>query len=89
MIEEPVDQRVKSKLLMGYTKHPKMLLSLEVWEIFQTVDTEGYVFAMKKFTKRVKTIVGGNLGPLCDKIADEILRHMEKTDVTDADDNAS
>lgn len=89
MSEEPVDQRVKDKLVMGYTKHPKMILSLDVWEVFETVDTEGYVFAMKKFTKRVKTIVGGNLGPLCDKIADEILKHMEKTDAPNADDNAS
>jgi hypothetical protein len=89
MSEQTTEERVKYKLVMGYTKHPKMLLSLEVWEIFQTVDTEGYVFAMKKFTKKVKTIVGDNLGPLCDKIADEILRHMEKRDGTDSDDNAS
>jgi hypothetical protein len=78
-----IDKQYKDKLYRGYTTSPKLLLSREVYRLFHDVDSDGYVYFMQNFVEDVGVLVGRNMPALCDKIADQILRHMEPNEPDD------
>ncbi len=89
MKEKSIDELIKDKLFEGYTKKPILLLSRDVHRVFQDIGEDNYLGFMQNFVEDVHILVGKNMPALCDRIADEILRHLEARDDTDSNDNAS
>jgi hypothetical protein len=77
--KQPINEVYKDMLLKGYTKSPKSILSKEVYRVLHDVESDGYVFFMANFVEDIHLLVGKNIPALCDRIADEILRHVEIT----------
>jgi hypothetical protein len=88
-MKKSLGQVYKDMLLRGYTKSPTSLLSKEVYRLLHDVDADGYIFFMANFVEDIHLLVGKNIPALCDRIADEILRHVEITDEPTTTDNAA
>ncbi len=88
-MSKTIDEQYKEKLYAGYTSKPRLLLSRDIHRLFHDVEQEGYVFFMQNFVEDVGILVGKNMPALCDKIADEILNHLERSNEPNTDDNAA
>lgn len=80
------EEEYSQMLVNGYTKKPKILLSLLVFNLFYQVDTEEYLFHVKQFVSTTTLIVGKeNIEEVCSKIADLIMRNRKDATSSDKD----
>jgi len=72
------EEAYRQKVITGYTKRPRLLLSRLVCRLFWRVDDDDYLFHVKEFVNDTTDIVGKeNIEEVCSKIADLIMRNRK------------
>ena len=80
------EEEYGQKLITGYTKRPKLLLSRMVCRLFWRVDDADYLYRVREFVNDTTDIVGKeNIEEMCSKIADLIMRNRKDATSSDKD----
>lgn len=71
-------EEFRQRVITGYTKRPKLLLSRLACRLFWNVGDDDYLYCVKEFVNDTTDIVGEeNIEEVCGKIADLILRNRK------------